>query len=120
MNNAVTSRDNEQLTDCARLHRTKSKSFSQKKLKQKQELPCGCEEVAIEDLLSDYQCQECNETYFYSFCWGDVVQESETWHCISCGKCRDASEWHCKRCNECTYGLTLNCENCGRKSPYMP
>lgn len=109
-----------ELTDCARYHVKKLKSLSEKELKQKHELPCGCEKAALEDLIYGYECSECGILYFYSFCWQDVAQESETWHCNKCGKCRDSSEWHCDFCDKCTYGITLPCENCGNKSPYMP
>lgn len=112
--------DIKQLTICAQSHIKKLNSLSQKQLEQKYELPCSCEEVALRDLLCDYECQECGGIYFYSCCWNDVVYEDDTWHCIPCGKCRGSSEWHCKRCNDCTYGLTLECDNCGKKSPFRP
>jgi hypothetical protein len=118
MKNFISAEAIDGVTSCALSHLRKLKSFSKKRLAKKYELPCGCEEVALEDLLSDYQCQECEELYFYSFCIGEVVQGNDTWHCNPCGKCRDCSEWHCKKCNDCTYGLTLKCDGCGKKSPY--
>ncbi len=110
----------DQLTDCARQHLKKIIALTEGALAKKYELPCGCESATLKDLLYGYECVECGEQYFYSFCWKEVAQENDTWHCNICGKCRDASEWHCKRCNKCTYGLTLECEHCGKKSPYMP
>ena len=79
----------------------------------KDELPCGCEEVSLKKLMADYICSKCDEVYWYSFCWDEVVQDSCTWHCKICGTCRDWREWHCKECNKCTYGVTLPCEHCG-------
>ncbi len=103
------------ISDCARRYLTKSRSKQAKKLDSKCELPCGCEEVAINDLLDSYECTECETTYFYSFCWNEVAQEGDTRHCSACGKCRDWREWHCAHCNECTYGISLPCEGCGRQ-----
>lgn len=112
-------KNSESLTDCARSNIVKFKSLSEKKLKQKYELPCSCEEVALENLISDYQCQECDGIYFYSFCLDEVVYEDAAWHCKKCNTCQEDSEWHCESCNKCTYGLSLECENCGAASPYM-
>jgi len=111
----------EQLTDCARYHIKKVISLSEKELlHQENELPCGCENVTLKDLLEDYECSGCDEVYYYSFCMGEIIDTNSMWHCHACGTCREDSEWHCKYCNDCTYGLTLSCENCGRKTPYMP
>lgn len=110
----------EKLTDCVLQNIQKYKKLSKEALKKQYELPCGCEKVALKDLLSDYECQECEEVYFYSFCLKEVVYKNDTWHCKVCGDCKESSEWHCKRCNECTYGLTLPCDGCGKKAPYMP
>ncbi len=109
-----------ELTDCARHYIKKILAFSEKKLRGKYELPCGCETVTMKDLITGYECSECGTPYFYSFCWEEVVQEGDIWHCNICGTCQDSSSWHCKSCNKCTYGLTLECEHCGEKSPYMP
>ena len=98
----------------------KYKSLSDEKLKQLHELPCGCEEVALEDLFGIYECQACGEQYYYSFCRKEILEEDHFWHCTDCGKCRESAEWHCKKCDDCTYGLTLPCDYCGKKSPYMP
>ncbi|MBL8677093.1 MAG: hypothetical protein JNJ47_06720 [Alphaproteobacteria bacterium] len=70
------------LTSCAADHIKKIKALTQKQRKKKYELPCGCEEVALADLTSDYECSECEEIYFYSFCWDEVVQDNDTWHCM--------------------------------------
>ncbi len=94
------------------------KGLSKKALDEKYELPCGCEEVPLRNLLDNYSCQKCGEVYWYSFCWGDVAQDSCSWHCEICGQCRDWREWHCERCNKCTYGVTLPCEYCGAPGPH--
>jgi len=108
------------LTDCAQKHIEKINSLASKTLDRKYKLPCGCESAALKDLIYGYECSECGELYHYSFCWQEVVQSSETWHCNICGTCQDSGVWHCKSCNNCTYGLTLTCEYCGKKSPFMP
>ena len=51
--------------------------------------------------------------FFYSFCREAWEQNSSTWHCRSCGSCKDWREWHCGRWNECTYGVSIPCEGCG-------
>jgi hypothetical protein len=112
--------DAEQLSDCARGHITKIARLSENELNRKHELPCGCGSATLKELNEEYECPECDEIYYYSFCTGEVVDTNSMWHCDACGTCRDNSEWHCKNCNECTYGITLKCENCGKKSPYMP
>ena len=109
----------EELSDCVLRNIRKYKKLTKQELDKLHELPCGCEKVALKDLLSDYACPECGEIYFYSFCAKEVVYENDTWHCVPCGTCRESSEWHCKRCNDCTYGLTLSCDGCGKKSPYV-
>ena len=76
------------------------------------QLPCGCESVPLRGLLTAHDCTHCGESYWYSFCSEDIVQDSCTWHCSNCGACRDWREWHCDRCNRCTYGVTMPCENC--------
>jgi hypothetical protein len=81
------------------------------------ELPCGCEEVPLSEIVGEYNCQVWETGYWYSYCWKDVVQDDQTWHCEICGMCRDWREWHCERCNRCTYGMTLPCEGCGRRKP---
>ena len=108
----------EKLTACAMQNIQKYKKLSQKALDQKYELPCGCEKVALKELVSEYRCSECEELYFYSFCLKEVAQENCTWHCDVCGTCRDWREWHCKTCNDCSYGVSLPCDGCGAKSPY--
>lgn len=91
--------------------------LSEKELSAIYELPCGHQKVALEKLLGPYECTECEEEYWYSFCWEQVVQDSVTWHCEVCGECRDWREWHCENCNRCTYGVTLPCEQCGAEGP---
>ena len=107
--------DIEGLSICAIQHIEAHKNLSDEQLEEKFALPCGCEEVPLKNLLGDYSCSECDEVYWYSFCWNDVVQDSCTWHCEVCGACRDWREWHCEFCNKCTYGTSLPCEHCGRR-----
>ncbi len=105
----------DELSTCVIQNIGEYKSLSEEKLQEKHELPCGCEEVPLITLLNDYSCSKCNELYWYSFCWNEVVQDSCTWHCDICGECKDWREWHCLNCNKCTYGVTLPCEYCGRR-----
>ena len=105
------------LSVCAIHHIGEYKALSEKELAKEYELPCGCESVPLGQLTGDYECQECGEIYWYSFCWGDVVQDNCTWLCEIVGTCRDWREWHCERCNKCTYGVTLPCDHCGAKGP---
>lgn len=90
------------------------KAMSQHDLAQEFEIPCGCSKVPLQNLIGNFDCEKCHTTYWYSFCWGDVVQDDCSWHCEICGQCKDWREWHCQRCNKCTYGVTLPCESCGR------
>jgi hypothetical protein len=110
--------DVDALSICAIQNIDEYKALSEEELAQEHELPCECETVPLRRLLKDYACQKCGEVYWYSFCWGEVVQDSCTWHCDVCNECRDWREWHCKRCNKCTYGVTLPCQHCGAKGPY--
>ena len=110
--------DVDALSICAIQNIDAYKALSEETLAEEYELPCGCETVPLRQLLEDYACQECGETYWYAFCWQAVVQDSCTWHCEVCGECRDWREWHCERCNKCTYGLTLPCQHCGAEGPY--
>lgn len=110
--------DVDHLSLCAIQNIDEYKALTEQDLKAEYELPCGCETVLLKDLLEDHDCRKCGETYWYSFCWHDVVQDSCTWHCGVCGECRDWREWHCERCNKCTYGVTLPCERCGAKGRY--
>lgn len=82
------------------------------------ELPCEHESVPLQKLLNDYDCQECGETFWFSFCWDTVAEDSHTWHCEVCNQCQDWRVWHCERCNKCTYGVSLPCEHCGDATPY--
>ena len=103
----------ENLSNCTIQNIDIYRSLSKKELKEKYELPCNCEEVALKKLTENYSCSKCDELYWYSFCWDEAVQDSCSWHCNICKTCRDWREWHCKKCNKCTYGITLPCENCG-------
>ena len=105
--------DVEKLSVCAIQHIVTVKALSDKDLAATYQLPCEHEKVAIEKLLNDYSCTECQEIYWFSFCWGEVEQDSHTWHCEICGQCREWREWHCEDCNRCTYGISLPCEWCG-------
>lgn len=110
--------DTEGLTVCAIQNIAIVKILTEDDLDELLELPCGDEEVALRHLLDEYSCAKCGESYWYSFCWGQVVQDSCSWHCEICHTCRDWREWHCPVCNKCTYGVTLPCENCGGGSDY--
>lgn len=118
MQHIINEQEISDLTDCAADHIKEIKALTQKQRKKTYELPCGCEEVALENLMSEYACSECEEFYFYSFCWDEVVQDNDTWHCKDCKECRDWLEWHCKSCNICNSSTSLPCKGCGKKSPY--
>jgi hypothetical protein len=105
--------DVEKLSVCAIQNVDIYKTLSEKDLATKLEMPCGHGEVELEKLLKEYYCLECQESYWYSFCWNSVEQDSHTWHCEICNHCRDWREWHCEECNKCTYGISLPCERCG-------
>ena len=106
--------DTEQFSLCVIQHIETYKALSAQALAQLYELPCEHERVPLGVLLKEYDCPKCQETYWYSFCWKEVVQDSCTWHCDVCGICQDWRVWHCEKCNKCTYGLSLPCENCGK------
>ncbi len=108
------------LSDCARHNIKKVIALSDLALNKKYELPCGCASIPLKDLLENHTCQGCDEPYYYSFCFNEVMDTNSMWHCRVCGTCSDDGVWHCKHCNKCSYGLTLRCENCGKKSPYNP
>ena len=103
------------LSVCAVQNIEAYEDLSEEDLEERYELPCGCEEVRLGDLMGDYSCSKCGDAYWYSFCWDEVVEDSCSWHCEICGACRDWREWHCEQCNRCTYGVTLPCEHCGNK-----
>ena len=103
------------LSICAIQNIEAYKALTQKDLEKEYELPCECETVPLKNLVGDYSCRECDETYWWSFCWNEVVQDNCTWHCEICNECRDWREWHCEECNKCTYGVTLPCEYCGAR-----
>ena len=103
------------LSVCTKMNILDYKDLTEEELNAKQELPCGCEEVAVKQLLDVYKCSQCGEPYWYSFCWDEVVDDGGTWHCQVCNECRDWREWHCPSCNRCTYGVSLPCEGCGKR-----
>ena len=105
--------DTENLTDCTIQNIEQCKALTASDLAQVYQLPCEHEMVTLKKLLGSYECQKCGETYWYSFCWKSVVQNSHTWHCKVCGQCQDWRVWHCENCNRCTYGTSLPCEYCG-------
>lgn len=107
--------DVEGLSVCAIQNINAYKDLTPKDLSKRLQLPCEHERVPLSALIGHYSCKKCGEAYWYSFCWGEVVQDSCTWHCDICHACRDWREWHCPECNKCTYGVSLPCENCGRK-----
>ena len=111
--NPFNGEDVSKMSACALDNIYKYKALEDTELNASMELPCGCESVPLRKLLDQYHCNECDEEYWYSFCWDQVVQDNCTWHCTDCGICRDWREWHCETCNRCTYGVTFPCENCG-------
>lgn len=114
--------DIHELTECVLDNIKIYKKLTPEQLNKTYELPCGCQEVALKDLLHTYTChgEGCEGAYSFSFsfCWNDVVQDDCTWHCEICGTCRDWREWHCDNCNKCTYGITLPCQHCGKAGRY--
>jgi uncharacterized membrane protein YgcG len=57
------------------------------------------------------------EEEYFSFCYGDVVQDIHDSHCEECGQCYDWHYWHCDNCNRCSYGQSLpKCEWCGQRN----
>lgn len=76
--------------------------------------------------------------WYYSFCYGDLLENDSYWHCAICKRCDKWRTWHCDKCNKCkrfsfvskcgsnstiyfvfptgTYGQSLPCERCGRSS----
>lgn len=116
--NPLNESDADKLTSCAVQNMRLYKKLSKKELGTLLELPCGCEKVPLSKLIVEYTCSKCDEEFWYSFCWSEVVQSGDSWHCEVCGKCRDWREWHCENCNKCTYGVTLPCDYCGRPGPY--
>ncbi len=111
--------DVKNLSLCAIQNIEKYNELSKEDLSKTYELPCGCEEVTLKKLLKSYNCSECDEEYWYSFCWENVVQDSCSWHCEECRICRDWREWHCEECNKCTYGVSLPCENCNSEDDFF-
>jgi hypothetical protein len=106
------------LSGCAIANIAQVKALTEQDRKLVLELPCGDAKVELGNVLGGYECRKCKEEYWYSFCWGDVVQQGDTWHCDACGTCRDWREWHCAKCNRCTYGVTMPCDYCGRRGKY--
>jgi hypothetical protein len=106
----------DEMTNCAIQNIHYFKALTKEELDREHELPCECESVPLKLLIDEYACSKCGETYWFSFCWNQVVQDNCTWHCETCRQCRDWREWHCPDCNRCTYGVTLPCDNCGRRN----
>ena len=98
---------------CALQHIQAVKALDEVALARKYLLPCEHREVPLKLLLGEYTCPDCQEDYWFSFCWKEPVQDSCSWHCEDCGECRDWREWHCSSCGRCTYGVTFPCERCG-------
>jgi len=105
--------DVETLSICAIQNIEAYKALTNRDLETVHELPCGHENVPLRKLLKKYECQECKEIYWYSFCWKRVAEDDCTWHCEICRRCQDWRVWHCENCNRCTYGISLPCEYCG-------
>ena len=111
--NPINGIDVENLTVCTLQNIETYKALTAEDLDKEYELPCCDQHVPLRKLLDEFDCEECKETYWYSFCWNDVAQGSCTWHCEVCNMCRDWRERHCERCNRCTYGVTFPCDHCG-------
>lgn len=74
-------------------------------LEQQVILPCRCQAVALRVLLlsESFLCQRCSSFYRYSFCWGQIVEDDQTYHCEDCEDCYDWRDWaeeSCRRCAE--------------------
>ncbi|QTA81976.1 CRC domain-containing protein [Desulfonema limicola] len=110
--------DVENMTVCAIQNIDEYKELTEEDLNEEYELPCECESVPLKKVINGYTCSKCGDYSWYSFCWDEVVEDSQTWHCEICNECRDWREWHCPECNKCTYGVSLPCEHCGRKGKY--
>jgi len=78
---------NQQLSPCAVYQLEEYRQLPKEKLFESIELPCGCETVELIQLLNSYQCNRCNQNYWYSFCYETVVPEGSTWECEICGNC---------------------------------
>lgn len=115
--NPLNGMDTSGLSLCARQNIRAYLELSSDELQEVHALPCEHGSAPLEALLGEYACPECDTTYWYSFCWREVVQEGDTWHCEVCRQCKDWREWHCERCNRCTYGMTLPCDRCGQRGP---
>ena len=108
--------NNIKISNCAQDHLMKLKTLTQEELEEKHLLPCEHIKVSLKNLIGLYECSECDEDYYYSFCRKQPEQEHCTWHCEECKKCRDWREWHCDNCRQCTYGQSLDCQRCGGES----
>lgn len=102
------------LTACAFERYAQLQAWSDEQLEALKVLPCEHQKVPLKALLEHYHCKKCKTDYFFSFCYGEVMQEGDTWHCRACHICRDWREWHCDTCNRCNYGTIRSCKRCGR------
>ncbi len=87
MKNRMGSVKEQRVSKCATHNISKYRELSEKMLNALFTLPCGCEEVALRELISAYTCTSCKKICWYSFCLEKVVSEGETWHCDICGAC---------------------------------
>jgi len=78
---------NQHISKCAVYQLEEYKQLPEEKLQVILELPCGCEQVPLYYLLAAYHCQHCHKSYWYSFCYNEVVEEGSTWECEICGNC---------------------------------
>jgi hypothetical protein len=113
--NPLNGLDTEHLSMCVIQNIHAYKALTQDALDETYALPCAHAELPLKTLLIGYECSACMETYRYSLCRDNIVEEGQTWHCEVCETCRDWREWHCEYCNWCTYGVSLPCERCGRR-----
>ena len=64
------------MSTCAIENVQRYKALSRADLDVMMDLPCGCEPVSLQKLVNLYRCSKCDERYWYSFCLGEVVQDS--------------------------------------------
>lgn len=81
LQNPLNDVDTENLSMCVIQNIQAYKTLSQAALNQTHQLPCEHANVPLKTLLTGYECSECSEEYSYSFCWKEVIQEGNSWHC---------------------------------------
>ncbi len=136
-NNPLNGIDVARMSTCAIENVQRYKALSRADLDVMMDLPCGCEQVPLQKLINLYSCSKCDEPYWYSFCLGEVVQDSCTWEQVplqklinlySCSKCdesywysfclgevvQNSCTWHCTKCGACRDWREWHCPRCNR------